>query len=174
MIRSKQSLAFEAYWNSIRKGQDLPPFTAFDPLQISDLIPNLYELKLPHRDHLQADIRFAGGDVVETAHQEVTNTDFFSYLEQSSIEPTMERIKALADHPCGLCQINMMTLHGGSGVELELTGFPVLCPDNDIFLVGTVVALEKEDSTDLSSVNTLDVSEDRMWIDIGNGVPLID
>ena len=38
----------------------------------------------------------------------------------------------------------------------------------------TLVALVKEAPTGLSSVNTLDVSEDRMWIDIGNGVPLID
>lgn len=171
MIRSKQSLSFETYWNTIRNGDATPAIEDFDPLQISDLIPNLFELTLPNSNETEAHIRFAGGDVVHTANQEVANTDFFAYMKEADVEPALARIRAVASQPCGLCQTNNMTLDGGSGVDLELTSFPVQCPDNDIVLVGTVITLEKEDSTDLSSVSTLSASNDRLWIDTGSGLP---
>ena len=170
MDRSEQSQAFEAHWRSLCQGRSMPHTSDFDPLAIADLIPVLFELFVRDGETFSARIRFAGGDVRDTAKTEVTDTDFMSYVPDDRIDATRGRILGSYGQPCGLCQINPMSSGGGSLIQLELTGFPMASDDFDAVLFGTVVALE-DDITDQSAIERLERARNIIWIDTGNGIP---
>ena len=174
MERSQQSLAFEEYWRSLRSGRAMPSLDDFDPLQISDLIPNLFELFVTRGETISASIRFAGGDVRNSANTEVTDTDFLSYVPPDRVDATVGRNMASYDQPCGLCQVNPMSLDAGSSVFLELTGFPMLSSDHDAVLFGTVVSLKKDDMSDRTAIQRLERAQDMVWIDTDRGIPTSD
>src|SRR5215472_8009783 len=122
--RSKQSLAFEDLWQSLRKdGAQVPGRTDFKPAKAARFLHDIILLEAPGDRGRSLKVRVAGQLLQGVVPYPVAGTDYLNILPAQYHAGALVSVRLMVTRPCGLWQVMPVHLKGISRL-VEVTAFP--------------------------------------------------
>ena len=172
--RSKQSLAFEEFWRSLRKDGALVPLRSdFKPARAARFLHNIILLEAPGEGRASLKIRVAGHLYQGAVPYTVAGTDYLDVLPSKYHAGALASVRLMVEKPCALWQV--MPVHHGDFVRLhEFTAFPLAAGSDGIPLIlGYILPLEDLTiaSPPVHRELSVDTAIEFAFLDVGAGEP---
>src|SRR5690606_26447690 len=123
MFHTPGAKAFFDAWQGLRQGNQIPHYrTVFDrmaPEFISRLM--ICDVVLPDTFL----VRFMGTTVLELWKEEVTGKDMMAMLPAANAGTARKNMAVLLTHPCGMRNLGVFAVSGGTDVKLENVFLPL-------------------------------------------------
>lgn len=172
--RSKDSVAFEEFWRSLRKnGVLVPRRSDFQPAKAARFLHNIVLLEVPDEGRKSLKMRVVGHIYQSAVQYAVAGTDHLDILPPQYHEAAVASVRLMVKKPCGLWQIMPVYLKGVERL-LEFTAFPLL-PGNDgiALILGYLFPLESVGLAPAAPKQEVmvDTAVEFQFIDVGAGAP---
>lgn len=165
----ERSARFFEFWYGLPRNGLLPDRSAFDPVHIRDLMPDLAMIELHNESHHS--FRLAGTRLVESLGADPTGKAFESIIDESLREGVLPLGNELVSRPCGGHFVLRIRSAKGYLLRCEVTDLPMTNDKTGVPIVLSYLpVIEILDVHDEREPGICDV-ETVEWIDLGGGVP---
>ena len=169
MLRHDRSAEFFEYWESLPKKGLVPDRSAFDPLKIARLMPQVIMVEYDHND--DPHFRLVGTGIVDRLGFDPSQKSYLKYLDERLVDVFWIVSQAVLATPCGgYFQIKAES-PTGYVFDLELLDLPMSNERS-----GTQIILAHMAEIEISGVaesgefRVVDIRSTG-WIDLGAGCP---
>jgi len=172
--RSNQSLAFEAFWRSLRGPRLVPDRGDFRHRQAAQFLPNIVLLEAPGEHRASLHIRLAGQTLQDDVPYRLVGTDILDFYPAQHRCAAVESGRLMMRTPCGLWQITPVHHSAGFARPVEVTAFPLSSIADGIPLVMVhLLHLETLLPAACAPVSNIaaDTALEFRFLDIGRGEP---
>lgn len=165
------SVAFARYWLSLPADDLIPSRRDFEPERIPDLLANLVIHELISPEFLK--LRLVGTAVVDDYGQEITGRNYLDFVEEHRRPKASRAIHLICEQPCGMLVHLRSITESGKVLSRESVAFPMRDGNGAARLVYfcSNPAVEREAFFDEPDMLKIMKVLDRLFIDIGAGVP---
>lgn len=165
------SCAWVAHWWSLPRDGVVPLRSVFDPLVIPKLIPHMLICDLSEPAIVR--IRLMGTGMVSSFGFDPTGWDYLDLVDSERRAAAYEGFVVPAGQPCGMRVLGENRFENGKRMAVETVAFPFQRDDGkgmQLVFVGSNIDTTLGPWPDLGRASSFHVF-DRMFIDIGAGVP---
>ncbi len=173
-FRSERCRAFSEYWWSLNREvpDGIPTRSMIDPSRIKPLLPYLllHDLAEPGRSM----IRLVGTAITQRIGFDPTGRDYLELVNESRRQSAYRQLITIAEHPCGMRNINQVRYKSGKHTTSEAVGFPLRHARDGtpmlLFVDDPIEPPEYDLDPRAQEVDVFKLAE-REYIDVGFGVP---
>jgi hypothetical protein len=172
--RTKDSLAFEAAWRALPRGEAaVPDRGALSLHGFKTMLPDMGLIDIMPGTPPTSRVCLVGERIRERIPFPIVGQDYFHYVPAHMRPTTEQRLQTLVRQPCGLWQVLGIHYQRGLFKSLEITALPLWRKDGPpqimvlaVYSRGQVCDVP----TDLALIS-LDKATATAFLDIGTGVP---
>jgi len=162
-----------SYWKAMPKlGEKLPQKTAFSPMQVYQMLPNLFFGERVEKYNIR--LRLMGEAVEAATRDMLPNRNIFDMLPEAAWDHAEHYYDKLFGHPCAGHVTRSMILESGLVYDLETISLPLADASGEArYVVGLANFLQNRDNSVLAHRGALGdnpVSLMEYW-DLGYGTP---
>lgn len=172
LVRSVQSLAFEAMWRRLPREGLIPLRSAFKPERAARLLSNIVLLDIDPGPPVATRIRLVGGMLRNLAGVDITGRDYLDLVPDRDYQAA--HLATCVRHPCATWSTSPIVYERGYNSLIEITNFP-LTDDTTGGHIGMVLIFEigsdKAEHKQIGGPVELRPAIVKEFIDIGAGVP---
>jgi hypothetical protein len=172
--RTKDSLAFEAAWRALPRGEAIvPDRSALSLHGFKTMLPDIGLIDIVPGTPPTSRVCLVGERIRERIPFPVVGQDYFHYVPAHMRPTTEQRLQTLVQQPCGLWQVLGIHYQRGLFKSLEITALPLWRQEGPAQIMVLAVYSHGQVCdvpTDLALVS-LDRATATAFLDIGAGVP---
>lgn len=169
MFRHPGSAKFFDYWDSLPKDGLVPDRSAFDPLSIARLMPQVIMVEYDHNN--DAHFRLVGTGIVERLGFDPSQKSYLSYLDENVTEAFWIISQTVLATPCGGYFRVKAQSPTGYVFDLELLDLPMSNGRSGTqIILAHMAEIEVTGVAETCEFRILDIRS-AGWIDLGAGCP---
>lgn len=173
-FRSERCRALSEYWQSLQReaADGVPTRSMLDPSAIKPLLPYLvlHDLATPGKSIM----RLVGTAITQRIGLDPTGRNYLELVNKSRRASAYLYLNTIANHPCGMRNINEVRYMSGKHTTAEAVGLPLRHDRNGtpllLFLDDPIEEAEFDLDPREQAVDVYKLTE-REFIDVGFGVP---
>lgn len=170
-FRSRKSVEFLDYWDTLPKLDGIPSRRDFDPCEQGPVLSSYVINELISPEFIR--VRLAGTNIREQYGFETTGHNYLDFVDEWRRETASRSLFLICEHPCGLLASLRSETRSGRIMANESIGLPMR--DNSgaaklIYYQSNLIDVEEFREPSEDEILKIDVV-DETYFDIGAGIP---
>ncbi|HVU21308.1 MAG TPA: PAS domain-containing protein [Rhizomicrobium sp.] len=174
LTRSKDSLAFESFWRSLRGEKLVPARADFQPARAKNFLGDMVLLEAPTEQKPAYRIRVTGDRFNILVGANLTGRNNLDFMPEKYHAGSIAAGRAVVERPCGVWQVSPAHLLRGYATHLEVTAFPLSADETGVpYILMQVLPAGGLNTVSLPTDHGIGIDTAVMsyYIDLGAGVP---
>jgi len=163
--RSAQSLIFEAIVRRAATPRGVARLQAIDFAALGDLAPWISVME-PDQGAFTVKFVRAGAGVCQMLGRDLVGADYLEFVDPAIKGEAFDSAFVMLSRPCGLWQITPGLTKGGTTVEAEYTGFPLLDDERKRGLLITMAHIDIDPVPQIAQVRH---ATEWTWLELKGG-----